>query len=211
MHQVEAGVDVVEGQLVGDQIVDVDLAVHVPIDDSWHVGASFGAAKGGSFPHPASDQLEGPGGNLLAGAGDADDDADAPTPVSAFERLPHGLDVADAFEAEIGPALGQVHQIGDEVARDLLRVDEMGHPEFFGESSAFGIEVDPDDHIGADHAAALDDVQSDPAEAKDHDVGAGVDLGRVDHRADPGGDAAANVADLVERRVLADLCHRDLG
>ena len=32
----------------------------------------------------------------------------------------------------------------------------------------------------------------------------------VDHRADAGGDAAADVADLVERRVLADLRHRDL-
>jgi len=31
------------------------------------------------------------------------------------------------------------------------------------------------------------------------------DLGDVDDRADAGGDAAADVADLVERRVLADL------
>ena len=30
------------------------------------------------------------------------------------------------------------------------------------------------------------------------------------HRADAGGDAAADVADLVERRVLADFRHRDL-
>ena len=38
----------------------------------------------------------------------------------------------------------------------------------------------------------------------------GLDLGRVDHRADAGSDAAADVADLVERRVLADLGQRDL-
>jgi hypothetical protein len=40
--------------------------------------------------------------------------------------------------------------------------------------------------------------------------GAGFDLGGVEHRADAGGDAAADVADLVERRVLADFRHRDL-
>src|SRR5271168_418977 len=185
MHQIEAGVDVVEGQLVGDQIVYIDLALHVPIDNFWYISPSLGAAEGGSLPHPASDQLEGSGGNLLTGAGDADDDADAPATVGAFESLPHGLDAADAFEAEIGPALGQVHQIGDEVAFDLLRIDEMGHPEFCGERPAFGIEVDADDHVGADHPAALDHIQPDPAEAKDHDVGAGVDFGGVDYRADP--------------------------
>ncbi len=38
----------------------------------------------------------------------------------------------------------------------------------------------------------------------------GFDLGGVDHRADAGRDAAADVADLVERRVGADLRHCDL-
>ena len=57
---------------------------------------------------------------------------------------------------------------------------------------------------------ALDDVQADAAEAEDGDVRAGFDLGRIHHRAEAGGDAAADVADLVERRVLADLRERDL-
>src|SRR5213079_3226363 len=43
------------------------------------------------------------------------------------------------------------------------------------------------------------------------DVGARLDFGGVDDGADPGRDAAADVADLVERRVLADLRDRDLG
>jgi hypothetical protein len=36
-----------------------------------------------------------------------------------------------------------------------------------------------------------------------------LDLGGVDDRADAGGDPAANIADLVEGRVLADFRHRD--
>src|SRR5439155_14767496 len=68
----------------------------------------------------------------------------------------------------------------------------------------------PDDHVGADHPATLHDIKPDAAEPEPDDPGARLDLGGVDHRADPGGDAAADVADLVERRVVADLRHRDL-
>ena len=72
------------------------------------------------------------------------------------------------------------------------------------------VDVDADDLVGADHLGALDDVEADAAEAEHDDVGARRHLGGVDHRADAGGDAAADVAALVERRVLADLRHRDL-
>ena len=72
------------------------------------------------------------------------------------------------------------------------------------------IEIDADDLVGADHARALDHVEADAAQAEHDDIGARLDLGGVDHRADAGGHAAADVADLVERRVLADLGQRDL-
>ena len=87
----------------------------------------------------------------------------------------------------------------------------MRHPELLGQCPAARVDVDADDHVGADHAAALHDIEADAAEAEHDDPGAGLDLGRVDDRADPGGDAAADVADLVERRVLADFRDRDLG
>jgi hypothetical protein len=64
--------------------------------------------------------------------------------------------------------------------------------------------------LGAGHARALEDVEADAAEAEHHHAAARLHLGRVDHRADAGGDAAADVADLVEGRVRADLRHRDL-
>src|SRR5205807_4675164 len=115
-----------------------------------------------------------------------------------------------AFEAVIGAAAGQIDQIGHEIALHLARVDEMGHAELFGQRAAARVDVDPDDHVGADHPAALHDIEPDAAEAEHDDPRASFDLGGVDDRADPGGDAAADVADLVERRVLADFRHRDL-
>src|SRR3954467_5718928 len=74
MHQVEGIVDVVEGHSVGDQVVDIDLAIHEPVDDFRYVGAAAGAAERGAFPHAPGDQLERSRRDLLAGAGDADDD-----------------------------------------------------------------------------------------------------------------------------------------
>ena len=78
-------------------------------------------------------------------------------------------------------------------------------------SSRAGIDVDADDPVRADQLGALDDVEADAAEPEHDDVGARLDLGRLDDRADPGGDAAADVAAGLERRVLADLRDRDLG
>src|SRR5580704_3619753 len=210
MHQVKSFVDLVERQLMGDQIVDVDFAFHVPVDDFRHVRTAPCAAKGGALPHASGDQLEGARRDFLAGAGHADNHADPPAAVGAFERLAHDIDIADTLEAVIGAALRQVYEIGDKVTLNLLRVDEMGHPEFLGHLPPLRIEIDADDHVGPGHTRTLDYVEPDAAEAEHDDGGARVDLRGVDHRPDAGGDPAADIADLVEGRVLADLCDGDL-
>ena len=74
MHQVKPFVNAVEWHGVGDQIVDVDLAVHVPIDNSRHLGTTTGATESRAAPNPAGDKLERTGCNLLPSAGDTDDD-----------------------------------------------------------------------------------------------------------------------------------------
>src|SRR5256885_10620825 len=72
VHQVEALVDVGELQLVRDQVVDVDLLLHVPIDDLRHVAPALGAAERGAFPYAAGDELERARLDLLAGPRNAD-------------------------------------------------------------------------------------------------------------------------------------------
>src|SRR5207302_6831406 len=156
MHQIKPLIDLVERQLMGDQVVDVDFAFHIPVDDFRHVRAAPRAAEGGSLPDAAGDQLEGPRRDFLAGAGDADDDAAPPAAVRAFERLAHDVDIADALEAVIGAALRQVYEMRDEVTLNLLRVDEMRHSEFFGHFPPLWIEIDADDHVGPGHTGALD-------------------------------------------------------
>src|SRR5215469_6822294 len=210
MHQVKPLVDLVERELVGDQIVDVDFAFHVPVDNFRHVGAPTRTAKGGSFPDASGDELERSRRDFLARAGDADDDADPPTAMGAFERLAHDIDIADALEAVIGAAFGEIYKIRDEVALDFLRVDEMGHAEFFGHFPPLRVQVDTHDHIGTGHSAALDYIEPDAAEAENNHISARLDLGSIDHRPNPGRDPAADIADLVEGGVLADLRDRDL-
>src|SRR5580700_1109020 len=180
VHQIEALVDVVEGQGVGDQVVDVDLPLHVPVDDLRHVGAAPGAAEGRPLPHPPGHQLKRPGADLLPRGGDADDDADPPAAVAAFQGLPHRVHIADALEAVVGAALGQIDEIGHEIALDLLRIDEMGHAEFLGQRPPARVQIDPDDHVGAGHAAALYDIEADTAQAEHDHPRARLDLSGVD-------------------------------
>src|SRR5215831_7495700 len=94
--------------------------------------------------------------------------------------------------------------MSDEVALDLLWIDEVRRPELARELLTGGIQIDADDHVGAHHSRALHDVESYTSQAKDHDVGASLDFGGVDHRTDASGHAAADVTDLLERCVLAD-------
>ena len=91
------------------------------------------------------------------------------------------------------------------------RVDEVGHAELAAPFLARRVDVDADDPVRADQPRALDDVEPDPAEAEHDDVRPRLDLRGLDHRADAGRDPATDVASRLERRVLADLRHRDLG
>ena len=101
--------------------------------------------------------------------------------------------------------------MGDEIAFDLVRIDEMGQPEFPRQRFALGVDIDADDPVGAGEFRALDDVEADAAEPEHHHTGAGLDLRGEDHRANARGDAAADVADFVERRILAHFGERNLG
>src|SRR5205814_10047268 len=103
--------------------VGVVPAVHVPVDALRHVAAAPRAAERGALPHPAGDELEGPRADLLPGARHADDHRDAPAAVAALQRLAHHLHVADALEAVVRAAAGQLDDLRNDVL--ALGVDEM--------------------------------------------------------------------------------------
>src|SRR5215470_6053507 len=101
VHQIESLVYALERKHMRDQVVDIDPAVHVPIDDLRDIGPAARTAERRALPDAARDELERPRADLLPRTGDADNHRDPPAPVAAFQRLPHHIDVADAFEAVV--------------------------------------------------------------------------------------------------------------
>src|SRR5207253_5758715 len=186
-------------------VIDVYFSFHVPIDDLRHVGATPGASERRPLPYPAGHELERPRADFLSGSCHADDHRHSPAAMAALQRLAHDVDVADAFEAVVRAAAGEVDQRCHKLAADCSRIDEVRHPELAAKRFARGIKVDTDDHARPGHARSLHHVQSDAAQAKDDDIGARLDLGGIDDRADAGGDTAADIANLVERRIATDL------
>src|SRR5262249_5361565 len=142
---------------------------------------------------------------------DADDDAHPPALVAAFERLTHRLHVADALEAVIRASARELDEMGDKIALYLVWIDEIRHAELRGERASRRVEIDPDNLRRTHHPCALDDIEPDATEPEHDDARAGLDFRRVDDGADTRRDAAADVADLLHRRVGTDFRHRDLG
>ena len=127
----------------------------------------------------------------------------------AFERRTHDIDVADALEGVVDAAVGHVDDGFLDRHGQLARVDEVGGAELAGQVELVFIDVDGDDARRLGHHRALDGGQTDGTEAEDGDGRARLDLGGVHHRADTGGDATAQQADLVQRRFLGHLGQRD--
>ena len=113
MHQIEALVDLLKGQLVGDHRIDLDFAVHVPVDDFGDIRPALRAAKGGAFPDPSGDQLERAGRDLRSSRCHTDDHRDTPAPVRAFERITHDLDIAGRIEGIVDAAKLVFFCLGD--------------------------------------------------------------------------------------------------
>ena len=209
MHQVKGVIDLLDRHDVRDERIDLDLAIHVPVDDPRHVGATARASEGGPLPDASGHQLERPGADFLTRSGHPDDDGLAPATVAALQRLTHHVDVADAFERVVSASVRQRDKVRHEVTLDFLRIDEVRHAEFGGQCLTGRIQVNADDLVRPCQPCALDHVQTDAAETEDHHVGARLDLRRVDHGTDPRGDTAADVADLLEGRVRPDLRKRN--
>ena len=85
----------------------------------------------------------------------------------------------------------------------------MGHAELAGHGLTLGVQINTDNLVGPDHARALQHIQANTAQTKHGHIRAGPHLGRIDHSAHTRGDAAANITNLFERSVLANLGQGD--
>ena len=58
VHVVEGLVDAAEVLSVRDELVNLERAVHVIVDEAAHLRAALDTAVGAAFPHAAGDELE---------------------------------------------------------------------------------------------------------------------------------------------------------
>ena len=98
MHQIKSLVDFIKRQRVGNHRVDIDLAIHIPIDNFRHIGSATRTTKSGATPASSSHQLERAGAYFLTRTRNADDDRFTPSFMRTFKRLTHNFDIADTFK-----------------------------------------------------------------------------------------------------------------
>src|SRR3546814_10195836 len=128
MHQVECPIDIIKRHGVGNQVVNIDLAVHIPVDDLGHVSPAPRAAKGAPLPYAAGDELERPGGNFLASFGNTDDDAFTPASMAAFRRLAHDFRIAGAIETVLRASISRInHRPAPPVQATVLSMNKLRH------------------------------------------------------------------------------------
>src|SRR5688500_7707486 len=108
VHQCERLVDAFQRQFMGDERIEVDFTAHRLLDHPRQLRATLDPTEGRPAPHPPGHQLEWPRADFLPGASDADDHRLAPALVAALQRRTHHVDVADAFEAEVDAAIGEL-------------------------------------------------------------------------------------------------------
>ena len=146
----------------------------------------------------------------MPGACYTNDAALPPAFVAAFECLAHHIDVTNALKAVVDTTARHLDQVINDVI-DFARIHKVRHAELGRQRFFVSIEIDADDAPCADQLGALNHVQSNAAQAKYGNGRTGLDVHGEGDGTDAGGDATADVADLVEGRVLSHFCHGDLG
>ena len=190
---------------MGDEVIDIDLPVHVPVDNLGNISAPLCPAKSRPFPNTSSYQLKRARRNLFTGTGNANDNTLPPAFVAALERLAHYLYLTDALKTVVRTAPGKIHEIWYKISFYLPRIHKVRHSELLCERLLFRIYVNSDDAIRPDHSAPLNHIKANTPKSKNDNVRTGLNLCRIDNCADSRGDSASNIADLVERVRLPEL------
>lgn len=191
-----------------DELVDLEVAVEVVVDEAGQLGAALDTAKSAALPYAAGDELEWASGDFLAGGGNADDNGFSPALVAGLERGAHHVDVASAVEGVVAAAIGHFDELLlDALLAELGGVDKVCGTELLGPLLLCVVDVDDDDHGRLVLSRTLDYGQTDAASAEDGDVGTLLDTtssGSDDGSAVTGCDTAAEQAGAVHRRLLGD-------
>ncbi len=204
VHQVEGLIDLFQPHGVRDEGVQGNLPFLCFLYITWQLGAPLHATESRTSPDAAGDQLERTRAELCPCRGNPDDGRFPPAFVAALQGSPHQLNVADALEGVINAAVGHLH---DHVLNGLLmflRVEEVSSAQFPCDVELGRVEINGDDARGLCHPCTNDRRQTDATQTENGHARAFLHLGGIQHGANSGSDAAAQQADLVQRRILGN-------
>jgi hypothetical protein len=199
---VEAGIDVVETNRVGQQPVHRQAALTIERDVArdvagGHAGADIAALDGallGDQPHRR--KLE-----TLRGMRQARGDRRAAAPrdrVGELERLRRSRHLEGVVDAAERHVASRLHRI------DAARRDRVAGAELARQRELALVEIDGDDSRRAGRDRAQQRGEPDAAEADHGNAGAGADPRGVGDRADAGEHRAAEQGRLGERQLVVD-------
>src|SRR4029453_16813468 len=187
LHLGERLLDLVEGDGLGDEPVEIVAAPQVQVDQYREVAGGQAVAVPGRPQRPAAAvEVEHAQVDPHLRVGDADLDH-GPGMVAGVEGLLHPLRVAHRLHGHVGAeAAGELADGADRV--DPARVDQVRGPQPPAQAHLAPVDVDGDDLAGAGQGGGVDGGVPEPA-AAEH--GHGVlppHLGRVHDRPEAGHD-----------------------
>src|SRR5581483_6902293 len=205
-------VDLVELVLLGDELVELDVAGPVELEHLGDVAHRVGVPEQRALHGLLEERHDRPGqvDRLLGRVGEAGDDLGAAladdVEAGLHDLLVHDVDGDDRLVGADAP--GELHG-------ELLGLAGAGHgvggAHLLGHLPLGGERDNGDDVGGAGAAGALYGVDADAADTVDGHGVARADLGGVDGRAPPGGNAAPDEDGGLERQIVVDLHARRLG
>src|SRR5215211_4253816 len=210
LHLGERLLDLVEGDGLGDEPVQIVAAAQVQVDQYREVAGGQAVAVPCRPQRPAAAvEVEHAQVDPHLRVGDADLDH-GPGVVAGVEGLLHDVRVADRLDGHVGAeAVGELADGRHRV--DLAGVDQVGGPELGGQGQLAPVDVDGDDLAGPDQGGGVDGGVPDPAAAEHGHGVAPLDLGRVHDGPEPGHDPAADQAGRLGPGGRVDLDRLAVG
>ena len=143
---------------MGDELIDLEVAALVIRDEAGKLAAALDTTECAAFPYTTGDELEGAGGDFLAGGCDTDDDGFTPALVAGFEGGAHDVDIAGAVECVVAASVGHLDELLlDGLVAELGWVDKVCGAELLGPLLLCVVDIYYDDLARLVLGRSLDD------------------------------------------------------
>lgn len=211
MHIVKGLVNTINVVVMCDELINLDLASKVVLNNTRKLGSALDTAKGTALPDTASNELERSSLDDFTGSSDTNNDRLTPAFVAGLEGRAHNVDVTCAVESEVKAAVGHLNKLLLNRTLVLGGVDKMGSTKFLGPLLLLVVDINNIDGAGLAGSSTLDNGKTDTASTKNSNVVAFLDIGSDGGSTITSSDTTAKQTDLVKIGLFVNGDNRDVG